>query len=73
MYVKVLVSYINWFEKFDLYRYRRKFVMQAIMRGRVVVLQYFRTGRFYAIVTIIINCFSKVLSTGITGLNVLYK
>ena len=50
MYVKALVSYIHWFEKFDLYRYiyiEEKFVMHAIMVGGMVILQYFRNGRFY--------------------------
>ena len=48
MYVKALVSYIHWFEKFDLYRYiEEKIVMQAVMGGGMVILQYFRNGRFY--------------------------
>lgn len=50
MYVKALVSYIHWFEKFDLYRsiyIEEKFVMHAIMVGGMVILQYFRNGRFY--------------------------
>ena len=65
MYVKALVSYIHWFEKFDLYRYRRKICDASSNGGRDGDLAVFQEWKVLCIVTIIINCFSKVFHTTI--------